>query len=124
MEAGTARKALGPEKILGVSAATLEEALAAEAAGADYLGVGAIFPTATKTDARTVSLTELRKICQTVKIPVVAIGGLGTENLPLLKGSGIAGAAVVSALFAAPDIAKAAATLKQQLEEITGGATL
>ena len=124
MEAGTARKALGPEKILGISAATLEEALAAEAAGADYLGVGAIFPTATKTDARTVSLTDLRKICQTVKIPVVAIGGLGTENLLLLKGSGIAGAAVVSSLFAAPDIAKAAATLKQQMEEITGGATL
>lgn len=124
MEAGEARKALGPEKILGVSAATLEEALAAEAAGADYLGVGAIFPTATKTDARKVTLTELQEICRAVKIPVVAIGGLNASNLPRLKGSGIAGAAVVSALFDAPDIEKAAAMLSKQLEEITGGAAL
>ncbi len=121
MEAAAARKALGPEKILGVSAASIEEALAAETAGADYLGVGAIFPTATKKDARAVSPEELAAICRAVKIPVVAIGGLNAENLPRLRGTGIAGAAVVSALFAAPDIKEAAALLRRQIDEIIGG---
>ena len=96
-----AREKLGPEKMIGVSARTVEEALEAERNGADYLGVGAVFSTSTKPDAVDVSLETLRKICESVSIPVVAIGGIGTENLPKLAGTGIAGVAVVSALFAA-----------------------
>lgn len=99
-----AREKLGPEKMIGVSARTVEEALEAERNGADYLGVGAVFSTSTKPDAVDVSLETLRKICESVSIPVVAIGGIGTENLPKLAGTGIAGVAVVSALFAAENI--------------------
>lgn len=99
-----ARFTLGPDKIVGVSASTMDEALAAEAAGADYLGVGALFGTATKTDAPTVSLDELQAICAAVSIPVVAIGGLNRETIPVLAGAQVAGVAVVSAIFAAEDI--------------------
>ncbi|MBQ1335558.1 MAG: thiamine phosphate synthase [Selenomonadaceae bacterium] len=113
MEAARARSILGPGKILGVSARTLEQARAAEAAGADYLGVGAVFPTGTKGDAKLVSLELLREICDSVKIPVVAIGGIGRENLLQLSGSGIAGVAVVSAIFAQEDIEGAARNLKE-----------
>ena len=111
MEAGHARQ-LGPDRILGVSARTLEEALRAEAQGADYLGVGAVFSTSTKLDAQDVSLETLKQICQRVSIPVVAIGGISTDNALLLQGSGIAGLAVVSAIFAQPDIEKAARQMR------------
>lgn len=117
MEAGEVRRRLGPNKILGVSAQTVEQALRAEAAGADYLGVGAVFPTTTKLDADAVSLDTLRSICSAVKIPVVAIGGIQAENLLRLSGSGIAGVAVVSAIFAAPspeDAARRLYALAQQ----------
>ncbi len=111
--AAAARQALGADKILGVSAQTLEQALAAEAAGADYLGVGAIYSTATKTDAKLVSTEALTSICRAVKIPVVAIGGLTAANLPPLLSSGIAGAALVSAIFAQPDITAACRRLNE-----------
>ena len=116
--AAQARLRLGPDKILGVSAQTVEQALEAERAGADYLGVGAVFPTGSKEDADAVSLAELKKICAAVRIPVVAIGGIGLENLGQLKGSGIAGVAVISALFAQPDTERAARTLRQALEDV------
>lgn len=98
------RQALGRDKILGVSAQTVEQALYAEAAGADYLGVGAIFPTNTKNDAELVDIDTLSAICKAVKIPVVAIGGINEQNIPTLLTSGIAGVALVSAIFAAPNI--------------------
>ncbi len=103
-DAAHARKLLGPDKIIGVSAQTVEQAKAAEAAGADYLGVGAVFSTSTKLDAADVSAQTLKEICSAVSIPVVAIGGINSQNLLTLKGSGIAGAAVVSAIFAQKDI--------------------
>ena len=98
-----ARRKLGQDRILGVSATTVAEAVAAERDGADYLGVGAVFPTRTKDDAADVSPETLHAICASVRIPVVAIGGIGEDNLPRLAGSGVAGAAVVSALFGADD---------------------
>lgn len=102
MEAGEVRARIGPDKILGVSAQTVSQAVLAQEAGADYLGVGAVFSTSTKLDADTVSLETLREICTAVKIPVVAIGGINEANLPELTGSGINGVAVVSAFLAAP----------------------
>lgn len=116
-----AREQLGPEKIIGVSARTLEEALEAEQNGADYLGVGAVFSTSTKPDTADVSLETLSSICRAVSIPVVAIGGIKKENLPELAGTGIAGVAVVSAIFAAPDIRKAAEELRQLSEAAAAG---
>ena len=110
--ASTARARLGAGKLLGVSAQTVEQALAAEAAGADCIGVGAVFPTSTKSDADAVSPETLRAICSAVSIPVVAIGGITLENLPLLAGTGIAGIAVVSAIFAAKDIESATRALR------------
>lgn len=104
MEAGNVRALLGKDKIIGVSARTVEQALAAEAAGADYLGVGAVFSTTTKLDAREVSHDELKAICQAVKIPVVAIGGIKKSNILELSGSGVDGVALVSAIFGAEDI--------------------
>lgn len=97
------RARLGTDKILGVSAQTVAQARAAEEDGADYLGVGAVFPTATKPDAAEVSLDELAAICAAVHIPVVAIGGIHTGNALALKGYGLAGICVVSALFGRPD---------------------
>lgn len=118
MEAGRARALLGPDKILGVSVQTVEEALLAQARGADYLGVGAVFPTGTKQDADFVPYETLRAICRAVSIPVIAIGGITRENLSQLSGSGICGVAVVSALFAQPDIARAAGALKAAAAEL------
>lgn len=112
MEAQKARALLGEDKILGVSAQTVEQAVLAEQNGADYLGVGAVFPTGSKADAEDVSLDTLRAICRAVSIPVVAIGGIGTHNVEQLRGSGICGVAVISAIFAAKDIRAAAAELK------------
>ena len=99
-----ARKVLGPEKILGVTAKTVKRALEAETSGADYLGTGAIFPTRTKENAPITLISTLKTICQTVAIPVVAIGGLTSENIDQLIGTGIAGVAVVRDLMQAEDI--------------------
>ncbi|SDP29543.1 hydroxymethylpyrimidine kinase / phosphomethylpyrimidine kinase / thiamine-phosphate diphosphorylase [Selenomonas ruminantium] len=115
MPAAKARELLGPDKILGVSAQTVEQATAAYKAGADYLGVGAVFPTGTKDDAVEVTTAMLKAITTAVPIPVVAIGGINAENIRQLKGTGIAGAAVVSAIFAQEDSQKAAAELRQLL---------
>ena len=112
MEAQKARALLGEDKILGVSAQTVEQAVLAEQNGADYLGVGAVFPTGSKADAEDVSLDTLRAICRAVSIPVVAIGGIGAHNVEQRRGSGICGVAVISAIFAAKDIRAAAAELK------------
>lgn len=118
LPAEAARRLIGPDKILGVSARTVEEAEAAESAGADYLGVGAVFPTATKTDAEPVARETLAAICAAVRIPVVAIGGLNAKNILLLEGSGISGAAVVSAVMGAEDPEEAARKLKEVVYSI------
>ena len=103
LEAGKARMLLGADKIIGVSAKTVEDAKRAEAHGADYLGVGAVFGTTTKKDATPVSFETLQEICAAVSIPVVAIGGITAENVTKLYGSGASGVAVISALFAQKD---------------------
>ena len=118
MEAGEVRKKIGPNRILGVSAQTVEQALLAQQAGADYLGVGAVFPTGTKDDADAVSIQTLGEICHAVSIPVVAIGGIGQHNVMQLAGSGICGIAVVSAIYAQPDIQNAASTLHALANEM------
>ena len=104
---------IGENKILGVSASTLEEAIRAQADGADYLGVGAMFATGTKTDADIVSMEELKRIREAVKIPIVVIGGINKKTIPLFDGIGIDGIAVVSALISAKDIAGEAKELKK-----------
>lgn len=104
MACSEARRRLGPDAIVGVSAQTVEQAVAAEKAGASYLGVGAVMPTSTKPDAVDVSFEELAAICRAVSIPVVAIGGLNSKTVLGLEGSGVDGIAVVSALFASDDI--------------------
>lgn len=118
MEAGHARQLLGPDRILGVSARTLDEAQRAEAQGADYLGVGAVFSTSTKLDAQDVSLETLQQICERVSIPVVAIGGISANNALSLQGSGIAGLAVVSAIFAQPDVEAAARQMRALADRV------
>lgn len=118
MEAGNVRKKLGKDKIIGVSAQTVEQAVLAEQRGADYLGVGAVFPTGSKEDAEDVSYDTLKAICEAVRIPVIAIGGISKENVGKLAGSGICGIAVISALFAQKDIKKAAIELKKLTEEM------
>lgn len=110
----TARRLLGPDKIIGVSARTVGQALLAQEQGADYLGVGAVFPTGTKPDAQVISYERLRSICAAVSIPVVAIGGITKEKLGSLSGSGISGIAVVSAVFAQPDIRQAVRELREK----------
>lgn len=120
MPAKTARRLLGPEKILGVSVAAVAEAVQAEKDGADYLGAGAVFPTGTKSDADYVEHPELEKITRVVGIPVVAIGGINETNILLLKGSGIQGIAVVSAIFAKDNPREAARNLKQLAGEAVG----
>ena len=118
MEAGAVREKLGPGKIIGVSAQTVEQALLAEKHGADYLGVGAVFPTTSKDDAAEVSYDTLKAICEAVSIPVVAIGGITQGNVVKLAGSGIDGVAVISAIYAQKDIKKAAADLKAAVKAI------
>ena len=114
MEAGDVRAMLGPDKIIGVSAQTVEQAILAEKRGADYLGVGAVFKTGSKADADDVSFETLKAICDAVSIPVIAIGGITLENVKELSGSGICGIAVISAIYAAGDIKKAAEDLKAE----------
>lgn len=118
MEAGDVRALIGPDKILGVSAQTVEQAVLAEKRGADYLGVGAVFPTGSKDDADDVSFETLKAICEAVSIPVVAIGGITAENTPELAGSGICGIAVISAIYGQKDIYKATASLKKITREM------
>lgn len=105
------RAMIGPDKILGISAGSVQEAVAAEKAGADYIGVGAVFGTTTKKNARNLSLETLQKIRRSVHIPVVAIGGINASNIVGLSGSGVDGVAVVSAIFAAADPGAATAQL-------------
>ena len=115
LEAGEARRLLGPNRILGVSAQTVADAKLAVERGADYLGVGAVFPTSTKADADAVSLETLRSICDAVFVPVVAIGGIGAAQIERLDGTGIVGVAVVSAIFGSADVEAAT----RELERLT-----
>lgn len=118
MEALDVRAKLGPDKIIGVSAQTVEQALLAQKHGADYLGVGAVFATGSKADADDVSHETLKAICEAVDIPVIAIGGIGIHNVMELAGSGICGVAVISAIFAQPDIQEAAKALKEATQKM------
>lgn len=118
MQAAQVRAKIGPDRILGVSAQTVDQAILAEKNGADYLGVGAVFSTSTKKDAKPVSRDTLKAICQAVSIPVCAIGGISRENLPALSGTGIDGVALVSAVFGAPDIEAECRVLRTLSEEM------
>jgi thiamine-phosphate pyrophosphorylase len=118
MDAGSVRKKLGADKIIGVSAQTVEQAVLAEKNGADYLGVGAVFPTESKDDAAEVTKETLAAICKAVSIPVVAIGGVSQSNVHTLEGSGIVGIAVISAIFGQDDIESATAELKKAVSAI------
>lgn len=110
-----ARKILGEEKIIGATAHNLEEALRAEREGADYLGLGAVFPSSSKENTIPLSMEELARICKSVSIPVVAIGGLTYENMDVLRGSGVDGIAVISALLCAEDIRHMAEKMKAKV---------
>ena len=118
MEAGDVRAKLGPDKIIGVSAQTVEQARLAEERGADYLGVGAVFHTDSKADAADVSHETLKAICDAVSIPVIAIGGISRDNVSELAGTGICGIAVISAIFAQKDIKNATKELKLLTKEM------
>lgn len=118
MSVEEARKLLGEDKIIGVSAHNVEEAIKAQKGGADYLGVGAVCATSTKKDANVVSKEEIKKICHTVEIPVVAIGGIKKENIKTLEATDVDGVAVVSAIFAAKDIKKDTKQLRSLVEEM------
>lgn len=118
LDVGSVRRKLGPDKIIGVSAHSVEEAMEAEHGGADYLGVGAVFGSSTKTDANALDHRVLKEICRAVSIPVVAIGGINEKNIPALAGTGISGVAVVSAIFAKDDIQSATRYLRQLSEQI------
>lgn len=117
LEASRVRDIVGPDAIVGVSAASVAEARAAQAAGADYLGVGAVTPTATKPEAGVLTIDELREIVDCVDIPVVAIGGVNAQTIPSLAGLGLAGYSVVSAIIAAPDIEAASHELRELIDE-------
>ena len=116
MEAGDVREKLGPDRIIGVSAQTVEQAVRAQERGADYLGVGAVFPTGSKADEVEVSHETVRAITEAVDIPVIAIGGITKDNVSELSGTGICGIAVISAIFAQTDIEGAARVLKERTE--------
>lgn len=118
MAAKDVRALIGKDKILGVSAQTVEQAIEAQKCGADYLGTGAIFPTGSKDDAQVLGVQTLKEICSAVNIPVVAIGGISKDNILELKKSGIAGVSVISAIFAQNDIVAATAELKSLAEQI------
>ena len=118
MEAGNVRELLGPDKIIGVSAHSVEEARKAQERGADYLGVGAAFATNSKKDVGHISYDTIREICKAVDIPVIAIGGIDENNVTELAGSGICGVAVISAIFARENIKEAAAGLRCRVEQM------
>ena len=120
MELTNVRKLVGEDMIIGVSAHTVEEAIKAQDGGADYIGIGAVFATSTKTDVDVLSFETLRSICEAVDIPTVAIGGIKKDNICKLKGSGIDGVAVVSAIFAAKDIATATKELLLEVKKAVG----
>lgn len=128
LDAGTVREMLGPDRILGVTAKTVEQAKRAEKAGADYLGSGAVFGSSTKKDALPMTMERLRQITSAVSIPVAAIGGIHAGNIDQLAGTGIAGAAVVSGIFGARDIGAAVRSLRasvdRMLEEEAGESKL
>lgn len=118
MRAGDVRARVGKGMIVGVTAKTVGQALAAQDEGADYLGSGAVFGTSTKADAKPMSLETLCSICKAVDIPVVAIGGVNRQNLPQLAGTGVSGAAIVSGIFAAQDIERECRALRALTERI------
>lgn len=120
MEVREARKRLGAEKIIGASVRTVEQAVRAESHGADYLGVGAVFPTSSKSDAKEVQLQTLQAICEAVQIPVIAIGGMNETNVDRLAGTGVCGVAVIRAVFAKEDIEKETQKLRQRVLEMVG----
>ena len=120
MELKSVRKLVGKDMIIGVSVHTVEEAIKAQEGGADYIGIGAVFATSTKTDVDVLSFETLRSICEAVDIPTVAIGGIKKDNICKLKGSGIDGVAVVSAIFAANDIATATKELLFEVKKAVG----
>ena len=120
MELTNVRKLVGEDMIIGVSAHTVEEAIKAQEGGADYIGIGAVFATSTKTDVDVLSFDTLKSICEAVDIPTVAIGGIKKDNICKLKGSGIDGVAVVSAIFAAKDIATATKELLLEVKKAVG----
>lgn len=115
-----ARKVLGPDKIIGVSAHSVVEAINAEKAGVNYIGIGAVFTTQTKSDATLISIEELIGICHSVSIPAVGIGGISFDNIEFLRNTGIAGVAVISAIFAQPDIEMATLALRERVKNIIG----
>ncbi len=117
---GAARVRLGEEKIIGISVHNVDEAIAAQKSGADYIGVGAIFPTSTKKDAEPLNVDVLRLICESVTIPVVAIGGITRDNILKLKGTGVNGVAVISAIFASEDIGEATKELLELSSDMIG----
>ena len=114
------REMIGEDKILGITANTVEDAIAAEKSGADYIGAGAVFPTSTKMDVEVLSYEALCEICAAVSIPVVAIGGINADNMQELSGSGIAGVAIVSAIFSSEDVAASTAKLLGLSGEMLG----
>lgn len=118
MEAGDVRALLGEDKLIGVSAHSVEEALLAEKRGADYLGVGAVHSTGTKTDAAPLTYAQIQEICGSVSIPSTAIGGIKLDNMLELKGTGVAGVAIVSGIFAAPNIQTATEALLVQAKRL------
>lgn len=120
MHAQNVREKLGKDKIIGVSAQTVEQAVLAEKNGADYLGVGAVFTTSTKKDADFVPYDTLKKVCSAVSIPVCAIGGIYDYNIKNLSGTGIDGVALVSAIFAQKDIKKASEKMLELSKEMVG----
>lgn len=118
MELCEVRKIVGKDMLIGVSAQTVEQAIEAEKKGADYLGVGAVFNTTTKLDADSVSFSTLKEICESVSIPVVAIGGISADNMMQLSGSNVDGVALVSAIFSADNIESECIKLKQLAEKM------
>lgn len=118
VEATIAREALGPNKIIGITAKTVEQGECAERSGADYIGVGAAFKTTTKTDAKALSLEEIKTVVQSVKIPAVAIGGIDENNAKFLRHSGISGIAVISGILSQKDVAKSTKNLAQWDREV------
>ena len=113
------RQKVGKDFIIGATAKTVEQAQSAEKAGADYLGVGAVFPSPTKKNAIRITAEKLKEICSSVSVPAVAIGGISLDNVSEIKGCGMNGIAVVSAIFASDDIQKAASELKEKAKEVT-----